>query len=280
MIIYKVTNKTTGMAYIGQTIRPFLTRKAEHLRAAANVADVKVALLIHAAIHEHGSGEFEWEVLETCSSLAHLNERERFYIKLLNTQHPNGYNSTIGGHMDENMSEGVRRKISDSMVAQHKDPSYQARVYPKLKGLTPPNKGVPMSDEQKVKVGKARKAVYDDPAYVNPNTGRKRPKEVVEKMLANRVMPTGEAWAKAHGEQYTPEVREKMRQAKLGKKPANTKKVFCNETQQVFEGLADAAKALGLPKQSIYLQIKGKLKKVGGKYTFRYLDASSQDTPK
>jgi group I intron endonuclease len=273
MIIYKATNVSTGKSYIGQTSRSLNTRRGEHLRAAANIADVIYPAPIHKAISEYGSGDFVWEVLEECRDCDHLNERERFYIKLLGTMVPNGYNQTVGGHMNGEMAEEVRERISDTMVALHKDPEYQARNYPKLKGKTPPNKGIPMSEAQKLKVGKARKAAYEVPGYVNPNVGQKRTGEALDnlhKAYRKRELPTGEAWTEAHKDQYTTEVRAKMRATKLGKKPANTKKVECIETGQVFEGLTEASKALGVNRQSIYLQIKGTIKVAGGKH-FRYL---------
>lgn len=174
--------------------------------------------------------------------------------------------------MDGSMSEEIRERIAKSVVELHKDPEYQARVYPKLKGRTPPNKGIPMSEAQKVKVSAAKKAVYADPTYINPNVGQKRTGEALEnlhKAFETRTLPTGDAWTEAHGSQYTPEVRAKMRAAKLGKKPANTKLVECIETGQVFEGLTEASKALDINRQSIYLNIKGKLKSAGGKH-FKY----------
>lgn len=272
MIIYKATNTKNGKVYIGQTIRGLKDRKAEHLRAAGNIKWFRNPSLLHLAISEHGSASFIWEVLEECRDCDHLNDRERFYIKLLNSFTPNGYNQTVGGHMSEEMSEEVRDRIAESMVAVHKNPDYQARVYPKLKGLAPPNKGVPMSEAQKAKVSAAKLAVYADPTYTNPNVGQKRTPEQLENLKKGRdkrALPTGDRWKESHGEQYTDEVRAKMRAAKVGKKPANTKQVECIETGEVYAGLSEASAATGANRQSIYLQIKGKLKKAGG-FTFRY----------
>jgi group I intron endonuclease len=274
MIIYKATSITTGKSYIGQTWRTFKARKAEHFRGAANVKDVKVPTIFNLAMSQLGTADFEWEILETCDSAQHCNEREKFYIKLLNTLAPNGYNATTGGTgMDNTMSEAVRNKIASTMVLLHADPEYQAKMYPKLKGLMPPNKGVPMTEQQKAKVSAARKAIYLDPTYVNPNVGQKRTGKALKNVQeghAKRVLPKGDEWTKAHGNQYTEEVREKMRQAKLGKKPTNTQQVQCIETGEIFAGLTEAAEKMNLPRQSIWMNIKGKVKKVGKKYTFRY----------
>lgn len=277
MIIYKATSLTTGKIYIGQTLRGLKVRKSEHLHTAGNLLKSRPTLF-HSAIRELGSGDFTWEILETCTSCDHLNDRERFYIKLLNAQHPNGYNQTIGGHMDGSMSEEIRDRIASSMVKVHENPEYRSKTYPKLKGLVPPNKGVAMSEKQKRKVSLAKKAVYADPTYINPNIGQFRAGEALENIRKGhetRELPTGEEWLKSHKDQYTAEVRGKMRQAKLGKKPANTNQVLCVETNQVFEGLTEAAKSLNINRQSIFLQIKGKLKRVGGKYTFKYVKKSA-----
>lgn len=272
MIIYKVTNKKTGMSYIGQTVRTLKTRRAEHLQASANIARSKYPAPLHKALSEFGSAEFEWTVLE--EDVTELNDRERHYIRVWNTLHPNGYNQTVGGAMDEMMSAAIRDKIANSMVNLHKDSNYTARIYPKLKGLIPPNKGIEMTPAQKEKLRAAKLAQYADPNYINPNVGQKRTGETLDnlkKSLKNRKMPTGDAWTKAHANQYTLEVKAKMRAAKLNKKPANTKQILCIETNQVFQGLTDASIALGVNRQSIYLQIKGKIKAAGGLH-FKYLD--------
>lgn len=276
MLIYRATNKDNGKSYIGQTIRSLHARRSEHLRAANTIATRTRPTIFNIALSKYGSGAFDWEILEDCSDKTtnYMNEREKFYIKLLNTIHPLGYNTTSGGTgMDDTMSEDMRNKIAAGMVKVHQDPSYRARVYPKLKGITPPNKGVPMSEAQKIKVGAARKAAYEVPGYVNPNIGQKRTEAQMENLKtgwAKRELG-GEKWHEAHKDQFTPEIRTIMSQKKKGKKPVNTKLVFCNETRETFKGLTEASKALNVARQSIYLQIKGKLKLVGGKYTFKYV---------
>lgn len=79
----------------------------------------KVKRGIDAAIAKYGWEIFTVEVLETCP-VSKLNEREIFFIAVLNTKAPNGYNMTDGGDGGgSNPSEETRAKIS----ANHADVS-------------------------------------------------------------------------------------------------------------------------------------------------------------
>jgi group I intron endonuclease len=115
MIIYKSTNKTNGMSYIGQTIFTLNERKVKHERK-----DDK-SYFQH-AIEKHGKDNFEWEVLCECSSSKEMNEMEINYIKEHNTLRPNGYNLTKGGEgsfwTGENNPaklDHIRKKISEAL---------------------------------------------------------------------------------------------------------------------------------------------------------------------
>jgi group I intron endonuclease len=77
-LIYKVTCKTTGKVYVGQTIRTFEERKREHLKQAR--LNTKEFSLLHKAIRKYGKEDFEWVVLEECS-LEESDDREIFYIE-------------------------------------------------------------------------------------------------------------------------------------------------------------------------------------------------------
>lgn len=89
MIIYKLTNKTTGKIYIGQTTRTLDERIAEHCR--------KTRTYIGKSIKLHGINNFNIEVIETCKSIEELNDRENYWIKYFNCITPNGYNMCEGG---------------------------------------------------------------------------------------------------------------------------------------------------------------------------------------
>ena len=122
MIIYKIKNRLNGRIYVGQTRRPLKERIAEHMRQSRRKS------YIDRAIKKHGIKNFEISILEECSSIEEMNEREKFWIKELNCKVPNGYNITDGGlgrivtdeekankskaQKGHSVSEETRRKIS------------------------------------------------------------------------------------------------------------------------------------------------------------------------
>ena len=84
MLVYKITNLLNGKIYVGQTTREFEKRISEHQHNTTSC--------IGQAIHKYGWENFKAEIIEYCSSIQELNEREKFWIEKLNTKFPNGYN--------------------------------------------------------------------------------------------------------------------------------------------------------------------------------------------
>jgi len=103
MIIYKATNKINGKIYIGQTIRTLEYRWAQHCRDKRKTA-------LHSTIKKYGKDAFKLEILSKCKSIKEMNYKEEYYIKLLNTLAPNGYNLSTGGD-NKRHHESSKRKI-------------------------------------------------------------------------------------------------------------------------------------------------------------------------
>lgn len=82
--IYKITEKTTGLSYIGQS-KDIFRRLTEHTNSDINEW--------HKKLNEHPE-DFTFEILETCSPQL-LDEREKYYIQMYNTYN-NGFNLTPG----------------------------------------------------------------------------------------------------------------------------------------------------------------------------------------
>lgn len=90
--IYKITNITNGMTYIGQSV-DVAKRITEHVKGSlgiASIADQKV----HHAMREEGVQNWTFELLLECPK-EELNEQERYFIKLYKSNEW-GYNGTRG----------------------------------------------------------------------------------------------------------------------------------------------------------------------------------------
>lgn len=86
--VYKVTNRLNGKIYVGQTKQSLEKRFMQHLHANSPLGQ---------AMRQCGAENFTIEVIEYCETQEQLNERERFWIKVLNCKIPVGYNVANGG---------------------------------------------------------------------------------------------------------------------------------------------------------------------------------------
>lgn len=90
--IYKITNLINGKIYVGQSKDP-TRRWKEHKWDAFNL-NYKENSAIHDAFLKYGIDNFEFTII---GWFENYNEKEKYYIKELNTLYPNGYNLTEGG---------------------------------------------------------------------------------------------------------------------------------------------------------------------------------------
>jgi len=88
MTIYKITNRLNGKIYIGQTSQPLEKRFYQHSKANTPLGN---------AMRQCGLENFTIETVETCETYDELNQRERFWIRVLNCKVPKGYNQSDGG---------------------------------------------------------------------------------------------------------------------------------------------------------------------------------------
>jgi group I intron endonuclease len=94
-VIYKTTNIINNKIYVGQNT----TNRKNYLGSG---------ILIRYAIKKYGRENFTKEILETCSDLEELNNREIFWIKHFDSiNNKIGYNLHIGGR---NIGSFIRTK--------------------------------------------------------------------------------------------------------------------------------------------------------------------------
>ena len=93
--IYKIVNLVNNKIYIGKTINSVEHRLKEHIRTSKRKRTYTSYL--YNAMNAYGEENFGVEVIEKCQ-LSIIDERERFWIKNLNSQSPDiGYNIQEGG---------------------------------------------------------------------------------------------------------------------------------------------------------------------------------------
>jgi group I intron endonuclease len=161
MIIYKVTNKINGKAYIGQTVNGLEQRKQDHISRALNKENT---FYFHHAIRKYGPENFSWEIIHnTIDNIDELNEFETHYIDHYNTFGKGGYNSTSGG-MNYTRSEDTKKKLSRANKGKKLSEDHKKKISETLKGKYSGKKscwyGRHHSKETKKKLSKIKKGRY------------------------------------------------------------------------------------------------------------------------
>ncbi len=105
MIVYKIENIVNGKIYVGQTKKSLEKRIEQHKHSKNSC--------IGKAIQEYGFENFVYSAIEVCDSAEELNEREKFWIRELNSKFPNGYNMTNGGEGVKGFSHKTKKFLKN-----------------------------------------------------------------------------------------------------------------------------------------------------------------------
>jgi group I intron endonuclease len=165
MIIYKVTNKINNKIYIGKTIRSLVIRRKEHEKS-----NNKMRMIFHKALKKYGIENFDLEIIDTAIAHQELCERERYWIKKLNSRDTNiGYNITEGGEIGDTLSNNpnkseIIRKMSETMLELYKKhPERKLELSKKLSGKNNPMYGKSYHTHGLINYAKFRKnKKFDD----------------------------------------------------------------------------------------------------------------------
>lgn len=129
--IYKITNKETGKAYIGQS-NDINRRFKEHQTIGG-----KSRIPVDIAIQKYGKDSFLYEVIEECN-IEELNQRETYWIQYFNTVN-NGYNCNIGGDQQSIGEANGRAKLTEEDIKTiriaYNEHKKQKEVYENYKDL-------------------------------------------------------------------------------------------------------------------------------------------------
>ncbi len=111
------------MQYIGKESGKKFSRRRGHLEAAKNGSK----LYFHCALRKRPEA-FRWRILENDIPEDKLNVREKYWIKRLKSQSPNGYNLTAGGDGVCDLSEESRARWRCSIKQWWADPTHRQRM--------------------------------------------------------------------------------------------------------------------------------------------------------
>jgi group I intron endonuclease len=141
--IYCIQNKTTGMAYVGQSVDIVK-------RWSAHTTPGKKSSGIQKAIKEAGIEAFHFFVLEICAR-EDLNDREIHWIKTYDCVNPKGYNGNSGGGAPTKVSDETKKKISAACKGKKKSTQSTETKTKRSSSL----KGRKVSDETRAKISAA-----------------------------------------------------------------------------------------------------------------------------
>ncbi|MBR4904720.1 MAG: helix-turn-helix domain-containing protein [Selenomonadaceae bacterium] len=88
-MIYLIWNMVNGKRYVGQTTQTVEIRFNQHASCKK--------YLIGKAIHKYGKENFRYGVIKSCATRKELNYWEMYFIAVLKSKTPYGYNRTDGG---------------------------------------------------------------------------------------------------------------------------------------------------------------------------------------
>lgn len=227
MIIYKITNLLTNKIYIGQDSK----NNPKYLGSGK---------ILKRAIKKYGKENFKKEVLEECNNQIELDNREQYWINLLNTTNQNiGYNISFGGqtgwHKGLKHSEETKKLFSETRKG-------------KLTGNKNGMYGKKHTEDAKKKMA--------NPQFGDKNGmyGKKHTEDTKKKMSQILSGENNPFFGKKHNE----DTKKKMSElAKKRKTNPNSKKVSVNGL--VFNSASEAARSLGLSISTISYRCRKKI---------------------
>jgi len=144
--VYKWTDKTTGMMYIG-------VHKGD--TDDGYICSSKIMM----PLYNERPHDFKREILASGTDEFCRQKEEEFLLEVDAARNPLFYNRHNGNKnfvMLGPVSEETKKKMSKGRMGMKFSPEHKQRISDSMKGKTPPNKGKPHRIETKLKISKSR----------------------------------------------------------------------------------------------------------------------------
>lgn len=247
MYIYKITNKLSGKIYIGQS----RYKNDNYLGSGINIKE---------AISQFGKENFKKEYIDVAYSQEELDEKEKYWIKITNSQNPDiGYNIADGGWNHLTITESVKKKISNTIKLKYSNGYVNNRLGKKMssdakKKISLSLKGRPLSEETKKKLSKSKTGVLHTDETKKKMSDLKKGTKLSDSHKKN-------ISKSLKGRSVTDETRKKLHNSNINKTQKHSKKVIAINllTLEVlhFNNISQAARELNTHRSYI---TNGKLK--------------------
>lgn len=226
--IYLTTNLINNKKYIGQ-------HKGE---LNDNYLGSGIAFL--EALEKYGKENFKKEILEICNP-EELNEKEKYWIAYYNAyEDDNYYNLTRGGQEGDGWEAAHKWFKENSEKAQEIYHNNMNKLQKWLK------------EHPEIKQQNINKMIEGSKKWKQEN-----PDKVKENMI--KINQAKEKWEKEHPEERAKQVKEWI----LAGSKANSKKVKCLTTGEIFESISAAARYYNLAQPNISKVLKGERQSCG-----------------
>ena len=175
-LIYSITNTINNKKYFGQTIRGLFERYSEY-KTLYNKNITNSNEYLYNSFIKYGFDKFKFEVIELCSSIDELNEKEKYYISIYDTTNRNfGYNIHEGGR-NSPLSEETKRKMSEVRKGIPKSELWKESAIAPAGSEEAKKYGKPKTDEEKKHLSE------NSPKYW---LGKKRDEETIRKVSESK----------------------------------------------------------------------------------------------
>jgi group I intron endonuclease len=233
--IYCIENTVNHKKYIGQSVNIY-TRWKQHKNDLYNNKHRNNYL--QKAWNKYGENNFNFQIIEKCDE-DNLNEKEMYYINMFKTINRDyGYNLDSGGSINRYMSDESKFKMSlaKSYVFGEKNSFY----------------GKHHSDDTK----RYLRELWNNNEWSDG---------VRSKMIENHADVSG-ANNPMYGRKHTAQSKENMSkntQKLFSSDNPNARNVYCVELNRYFGSIVEAAKCVGISRNTLSLHLNGKSKSAG-----------------